>query len=363
MSVNLTTKYSSLVSERFKGQSVTEAYAGKKFDFDGAQSIKIYTVDKVTLNDYCRTSEGGRFGTVGELGDTIQTLTMGQDKSFTFSIDHGNAADQYNIKHCNEQLKSNWDEVCTPAIDMYRLKVWANGSGLGLLNTTALTSSTALRAIMKAGAEMSNRLVPKKNRVLLISESVYIETKLSSEIMGIDSLGEGVIKNGVVGRIDGMDVVPVVDSYMPAGVNFIIKYKDATVDPIKLKTLRVQKSPLGYDADVGECRFYHDAFVLDAKVNGIFVHAADAGKVCAGPTGDAGTTTAGKLTFATTTAGATIRYTTDGSNPKTSGTAATYNAGAKPDMATVPGTYTVRAHAFKTGLLNSPILEFTYTVA
>jgi hypothetical protein len=35
----------------------------------------------------------------------------------------------------------------------------------------------------------------------------------------------------------------------------------------------VQKTPLGYDADVGECRFYHDSFVLDQKVNGIFVHA------------------------------------------------------------------------------------------
>ena len=169
MSVNLTTKYSSLISERFKGQSVTDAYAGKKFDFDGAQSIKIYTVDKVSLNDYSRTAQGGRFGTVGELGDTIQTLTMSQDKSFTFSIDHGNAADQYNIKHCNEQLKSNWDEVCTPTIDMYRLAKWANGAGLGILNTTALTSSTALRAIMTAGAAMSNKLVPKTNRVLLIS--------------------------------------------------------------------------------------------------------------------------------------------------------------------------------------------------
>ncbi len=79
---------------------------------------------------------------------------------------------------------------------------------------------------MTAGAAMSNKLVPKKNRVLLISESVYIETKLSVEIMGIDSLGEEAIKNGVVGRIDGMDVVPVVDSYLPAGVNFIIKYKE-----------------------------------------------------------------------------------------------------------------------------------------
>lgn len=347
MSVNLTTKYSTLISERFKGQSITDAYAGKKYDFDGAQSIKIYTVDKVTLGDYSRTAEGGRFGTVAELGDTIQTLSMSQDKAFTFSIDHGNSADQYNIKHCNEQLKSNWDEVCTPAIDIYRLSNWTNGAGLGLLNSTALTSSTALKAIVTAGAAMSNKLVSKKNRVLLISESLYIETKMSSEIMGIDTLGEEAIKNGVVGRLDGMDVVPVVDSYLPTGVNFIIKYKDSTVDPMKLKTLRVQKNPLGYDADVGECRFYHDSFVLDAKVNGIYVHAATG--MLPVPT-FTGTTS---VTIACSGA-STIKYTTDGSNPKTSETATTYAS-----AVSVTAGQTLRAYGLADGVVNSPIKEYT----
>ncbi len=353
MSINLTTKYSPLISERFKAQSMTEAYAGKKFDFDGAQSIKVYTVDKVTLGDYDRERPGGRFGTVSELGDTIQTLTMTQDKSFTFSIDHGNAADQYNIKHCNEQLKSNWDEVCTPAIDIYRLSKWANGAGLGVVDPAELTRSTALRAIMKAGAEMSNKLVPRKNRVLLISESVYIETKLSKEIMGIESLGEGVIKNGVVGRIDGMDVVPVVDSYLPAGVNFIIKYKDATVDPIKLKTLRVQKNPLGYDADVGECRFYHDSFVLDAKVNGIFVHARSGMLMLSL------TNTGNTVTFESAGA-AGVKYTTDGSNPKTSPTAVTVLLADFGSGVTLSACQTLRAYAYAPGVVNSPIVETVY---
>jgi hypothetical protein len=254
MSLNLTTKYSPLIDERFTLQSVTDKYAGKKFEFDGARSIKIYSVDKVTLNDYDRTSAGARFGTVTELGDTTQTLTMTQDKSFTFSIDHGNAADQLNVKHCNEQLKSNWDEVCTPTIDKYRLEKWIAGGGIACVNATALTNETVMRAIVTAAAAMSNCMVPKKNRVLLIRETVYVETKLSAELIGIDKLGEKAIAQGIVGRIDGMDVVPVLDSYLPDGVNFLIKYKDASADPMKLKTLRVQKNPIGYDADVGECR-------------------------------------------------------------------------------------------------------------
>jgi hypothetical protein len=347
MSVNLTTKYASLIAERFKGQSITDAYAGKKYDFDGAQSIKVYTVDKVALGDYNRNAAGGRFGAVSELGDTVQTLSMSQDKAFTFSIDHGNAEDQFNIKHCNEQLKSNWDEVCTPAIDMYRLGKWANGAGLGVLNGTALTTATVMRAIMSAGAAMNNKLVPKKNRVLLISESVYIETKLSNEIIGIDTLGEESVKNGVVGRIDGMDIVPVVDSFLPAGVSFIIKYKDATVDPMKLKTLRVQKNPLGYDADVGECRFYHDSFVLDAKVNGIYVHAQSGMLPVPTLTGTSSVTIA--------CAGSTaIKYTLDGTNPKTNSAALTYSSAVAVSVG-----QTLRAYGSGTGVVNSPIAEYT----
>ena len=271
--INYTTKYSPLIADRFKLQSFTDNYAGKKFDFDGAQTVIVYTIDKVTLNDYNRTAPSARFGTVNELGDTKQAMTLTQDKAFTFSIDHGTNSDQLNIKHCNEQLKSNWDEVCTPEIDMYRFDKWVDGAGIAE-DGAALTRANVVESILRGSAKMSNQFVPKKNRALFISESDYILTKLASEIVGIDSLGERAVSNGVVGRLDGMDIVAVPDAYLPAGVRFIIKHKDATVDPMKIKTLRVQKNPPGIDGDIGECRFYHDSFVLESKKNGIYVYRA-----------------------------------------------------------------------------------------
>jgi hypothetical protein len=353
MAINLTTKYSSLIAERFKDQSITDAYAGKKYDFDGAQSIKIYTVDKVGLNDYSRTAAGGRFGTVAELGDTIQTLTMSQDKAFTFSIDHGNSADQLNIKHANEQLKSNWDEVVTPAIDQYRFSKWANGAGLGAGAT--LSASTVMTAIMTANAALSNKMVPKKNRVLFISESVYIVTKLSTEVLALPNLGDKAVANGVVGTIDGVSVVPVPDSLLPTGVNFIIKYKDSTVDPMKLKTLRVQKNPIGYDADVGECRFYHDSFVIGAKVNGLYCHALAANTLPA-PTL---TNAANSVTFAC--AGSTgIKYTLDGTDPKTAASPTTVLAASYATPVVLTAGQVMRAYGYAAGKINSPITETAY---
>jgi hypothetical protein len=111
MSFNYTTQFSKLIDERFRKGTITDKFSGKKYDFDGAKSVKVYSVDSVTLGDYNRVANGSRFGAVNELGDTVQTLTLTQDKAFTFSIDHGISADQMNMKHCNTQLKSNWDEV------------------------------------------------------------------------------------------------------------------------------------------------------------------------------------------------------------------------------------------------------------
>ena len=346
MALNYTTKYSPLIADRFKQQSFTEKYAGTKFDFDGAQSIVVYTVDKATLGDYNRVAAGSRFGAVAELGDTKQVMTMTQDKAFTFSIDHGNSADQLNVKHCNEQLKSNWDEVCTPTIDKYRFNVWASGAGLTKTGS-ALTKETVAEAIMTAAAEMSNVLVPRSGRVIFVSESVYILTKLASEVVGIDTLGKEAISNGVIGRLDGMDVVAVPDIYLPAGVSFIIKHKDATADPMKLKTMRVQKNPVGIDGDVGECRFYHDAFVLDSKLSGLFVYSTTG---AATPT----ITIAGANATVVSAGSTAIYYTTDGSNPKTSATALTYSGA----VALTAGQ-TIRAYAKKTGVVNSGVSEAT----
>lgn len=67
-----------------------------------------------------------------------------------------------------------------------------------------------------------------------------------------------------------MKVVPVPDSYFPEGVNFLIKYKGSTVDPVQLKTYRVLTEQRGIDGDVVEGRIIYDAFVLTTKAKGIF---------------------------------------------------------------------------------------------
>lgn len=343
--INLATKYEKKLDERFKLSSVTDAYAGKQYDFEGANAIKIWTIDPVPINDYNRNASASRFGTINELGDTVQTLVMTQDKSYTFAIDAGNAGEQYNIKHCNAVLKQVWDEQVTPEIDAYRLNVWASGAGL-VTPGAALTKDSVVEALLTGHAAMSNKRVPKgKSRVTFISETLAIQTKLATNLQNNEKYTTGAILNGQIGVINGSPIVAVPDDLLPAGVSFLIKYKGSTVDPMKRKVLRVQTHPLGFDADIGEGRYIHDSFVLGQKINGLYVYGATA-SVTATPTIEIAS--GGQVTL--TSSGATnIYYTLDGTNPKNSDTAETYSSSSKP---TAAAGVTVKAYAVTTGNIN-----------
>ena len=280
MAINLITEYQKKIAERFTLGSLTDEAAGHDYDFTGVKTIEIFTIDTVATVDYSRSGTT-RYGNVTELGDTKQSMTLAVDKGFTFSIDAGNAAEQFNIKQANRCLKREWDEVCTPEIDAYRLKSWANGKGLTsgktvLKNTDAsLTKSNIVDAIFNGSAAMSDKKVPRKNRYLFIPELTFVKFKLAEVVMA-HQMNKEAVQNGFKGTIDGMKVVTVPSSIWPTltgggTINFMIKYKGATVDPMKLKNLRVQKNPMGIDGDVVEGRYIYDSFVKDSACDGIYI--------------------------------------------------------------------------------------------
>lgn len=281
MAINLITEYQKKIAERFSLGSLTDEAAGHDYDFAGTKTIEVLSVDTVATVDYTRSGTA-RYGNVTELGDTKQTLTLAVDKGFTFSIDAGNASEQFNIKQANRCLKREWDEVCTPEIDAYRLSAWANGKGLSsgksILSATGetLTRENIVESIFNGSAAMSDKKVPRKNRYLFIPELTFVKFKLADAVLGGGQLNKEAVEKGFKGTIDGMKVITVPSSLWPrltggAALNYIIKYKGATVDPMKLKNLRVQKNPMGIDGDVVEGRYIYDSFVKDAACDGVFI--------------------------------------------------------------------------------------------
>lgn len=68
-----------------------------------------------------------------------------------------------------------------------------------------------------------------------------------------------------------------------------------------------------------------------------------------------------EITITTTTLGATIKYTLDNTDPKTSGTAITGTAGTSSATFIITATKTIKAYAYKSGMENSVVVTATIT--
>lgn len=346
---NLASAFAPKVAENFKLNSMTDSARGTAFKFTGVRTIKVMSVDTVPLNDYKRSGTN-RYGEPVELGDTLQELTMRDDKSFSMTIDKGNQADQMNLKGAARAMRRENEEVVIPYVDKYRFRQWSENAGIIVPLAADPAKGTIVDTLFDAGAEMSNRLVPTTKRTLFIRNSVYKLLKASSEIIGNDALGKKVITKGSVGEFDGMDVKAIPDSYFPEGVYFIIKYKGSTVDPVKLAESNIHQDPPGISGHLLEGRYYHDAFVLGAKADGIYVAVKKDSQTTAPTIAEANN----KVTL--TSAGAVIYYTLDGSDPRYSDKAQVYSA-----PIDVPGAGSkLRAFAVKEGLFKSNVVEKAY---
>lgn len=271
MATNYATKYQPKVAERFKKGSITNAAAGHEYSFVGAQTIVVQSVDVAPMNDFNRTAGGNRFGAVANLGDTKQEMKMRKDRSFSFAIDAGDQSDQAIEKSAGKALRRQIDEVVNPELDVYRLEQWAAGAGQ-VLTGAALTKNTILSQIIAVGGKLSNALVPEGGRSLYIPIRNYQLLVQADAVVQLEKMGTAAVEKGVVGTIDRNKVIPVPDGWFPEGVEFMIKHKGCTVDPVKLQHYYIRKDAQGFDGPVVEGRIYYDAFVLDAKKDGIGVY-------------------------------------------------------------------------------------------
>jgi hypothetical protein len=354
MSINLMKEYSTLLDKRFTQKSLTEAHCGHDYSWDGVNSIVVFNVDNMAVQDYNLTGENRFSGgsTPANIGDEANTYTLQKRRSFSGVIEGVQNMDQKNIKKANALLKQTWDEVMVPEIDQYRLQTWANGAGLGVLNATALTNKTIVRAMLTSQAALNNKYVPRDGRVYFIGETLAVETKLAEELGYNEAFTSKAIVNGQCARLGGLPIVSVPDSWMPAGVEFMIKYKRATADPTKLKMLRALNQVRGIYGTVLEGLTRYDSFVLANKANGILVYGNDAAKIVTVGTVSVSNS---KLALANATAGATFYFTEDGTNPKVSETRQVLTSGTT--AAPASGTL-VKVYGEKTGMTNSGIVEF-----
>ena len=119
MAINFASKASPKVMEAFTKESLTEGIFSKEYDWTGVATVRIYSVDTLPMQDYDWDLVDGtsRFGSLTELGDTYQELTVNQDKSFNGAIDKRNNNSTLMIKAAAKSCPAR------PATSSYRWSI------------------------------------------------------------------------------------------------------------------------------------------------------------------------------------------------------------------------------------------------
>ena len=350
MGISYTTEtLNKLVQPFAMSKSVLDGALSTDYKFTGAKTVEVVTAVSQPLNDYKREG-ANRYGDPQELQDTVQELTLSQDKSWSMTIDQGNFKDQKHLKKTQSAIKMQQAEQVVPEYDRHGLYVLSHKAGNIVKATAALEKTNICDRIMEANAVLTDHEVPTDGRTLYIDSKGMKTLKLSEEFTKIEKIGYKSVKFGLVGTFDGMQVREVPKSRWPKGVNFIIVHKNSATAPKKIHEANCHSNPPGISGTLIEGRDYYDAFVLGARCNGVYAEITNTETVVAVPTISA---TTGAVTAA---GGASVKYTVDGSDPRYSKTAivGTSPAGVKAGMK-------IRAYAFKEGAYDSGVAEAVIT--
>ena len=275
MAIDLATQFLPYVDEQFKAESKRQVITNNDFEFTGAHSVKVYKVTTSAMNDYDREGKGSnysRYGQIQGLDATTEEFPLKRDRSFTFAIDKLDVDETKASLEAAAALARQLREVVIPEVDTYVYgKVVA---GAGTTETGSLTDKNVYDAILKATEVLDAAEVPETNRVLLVTPDTYTIMKKNASIVMATDVGQDMRKLGVIGMLDGAAIIKVPKNRLPEDVNFVLVHPSATLDPVKLSDYKIHQDPPGISGDLVEGRIAYDAFVLENKTKGIYVHKA-----------------------------------------------------------------------------------------
>lgn len=272
MSVNLASKYSSKVDERFSSESYTEGIGfNKDYNWDGVATVTVYDIPTVAMNDYSKEGTA-RYGTLSDLEDTKTDYTVGRDRSFTYGIDEGDSRSQLDIKKKEgRSLSRQIREVVTPEIDKYRFNKMHNAAieTEQKVSASGVSKSNAYEKFLDMNKYLDEAQVPVTGRVTFVNPTYYNLLKQDSSFVKQSDLSQKMVIKGQVGEVDGNKIVKVPSTYFPTGCVAITIHPKCMVCPNKLKDYITHVNPMGYNGVVVEGRVMYDAFVLKSKKKAI----------------------------------------------------------------------------------------------
>lgn len=289
-SIALATKFQPILDEIYKAASLTARMDAqtKPVDFAGANVVKVFKTDPIGLGTYSRVSGYP----AGQVVGAWETMTLSIERGRAFVIDRMD--DEETLGMAFGTLASEFIRTeVAPELDAYRFAKYAGTSGIQTVAGATLDSNSILTAIDAAKLALDQNEVPREGRLLYISDACLnlLEGKVSRFLANENAVDR------TVNRFDGMDVIMVpqtrfyTEVTLDAGasvdaggysktsstgkdVNFMIIHPSSVLQVTKHAALKVFTPEENQTTDgyLVQYRIYHDAFVYDNKVKGIYLH-------------------------------------------------------------------------------------------
>lgn len=276
MSIELVEKFLPYVDEQFSTESKKALLTNQDFDWEGAHSVRVYKISTSKMNDYGRngpaTGQWSRYGEVAPLSATTERMALRRDRSFTFVIDKLDEDETAQQLEAANALARQNREVTIPEIDAYTYTVMCSNAGGKPETYKALTATTIYTEILAASQALDDAEVPETERVLVVTPATYALMKKCKDITMETDVGNDLRLNGVIARLDGMDVQKIPANRLPTGFEFMVAHPCATVAPVKLEDFNIHQNPPGISGSLVEGRVVYDAFVLENKARGIYYY-------------------------------------------------------------------------------------------
>lgn len=292
-SITLAQKYLPMLDEVYKASAKSAILDATKVDIVGGNTVKVFKTSMDGLGDYGRNT-----GFVeGDVTGTWETMTLTKDRGRSFMIDRMDNEETLDMAFgtlAGEFIRTK----VVPEVDAYTFAKMAGTAGISAGTAADITVGTSdvPTFIEDAERQMNEDEVPVEGRLLFISETAYAALKAKVDRTTLN--GEGGIDRGII-TYDGMRIIRVPQtrfytaitlkdgktSGQEAGgyegtaqtgynINFLIVHPSAVCKVVKHVLPRIFTPDENQKADAWkfDYRLYHDMFVYENKVKGIYLH-------------------------------------------------------------------------------------------
>lgn len=266
------TKTANIMDIPLSVSSVFAPYVGDNgYKFDGVNSVRVLSIADGSLADYNESSATAPMGSPSLVVPNEQVLTLAYNKSMLLRIQRTQIQDIPVSQFSKQVALQQANDVFVPAHDAYSLgKVFAARPAGNVVAYDSSRKDLGLKTTVdKVRTHGSN----------LGTVIAWVTYTLSADIQDAinytgSETGFTAGKNGYLGKIAGVPVVEVPDSYLFAGVHAIVADKRAIVnvtpkmDPKAGGLTVIDPVPQFSGVEI-QMRDRADTFVLNQKVNNV----------------------------------------------------------------------------------------------